>query len=186
MTPPCTPGGAWIQTYTGVAFPLLEPDERHVNSVDIAHALARLCRFGGHSRRFYSVAQHSVLVARWLRDQGYHRDVVRHGLLHDAAEAYVVDVPRPLKQLLQRHAEIEHQVQRAIWAAFRMRPEIPAAVHEADQRILADERQHVMGPCDVDWCLREKPLGLPASDFDAWMPAIAERRFNDMLLELVP
>lgn len=87
--------GDWIQTYTGRQFWPLDPKPEEVCIEDIAHALSQQCRYAGHTIRFYSVAQHSVEIA--LRVP---RAAALWGLLHDAAEAYLVDLPRPVKYLM--------------------------------------------------------------------------------------
>jgi uncharacterized protein len=85
--------GDWIQTYTGKQFWPLSPLPEDIVIEDIAHALSMQCRFGGHVRTFYSVAQHSVHVSLLVEPQ-----YALWGLLHDAAEAYLVDLPRPIKK----------------------------------------------------------------------------------------
>ena len=92
--------GSWLQTASGRAFDLLNPSPADVDFDDISLALSRVPRFGGHTRRPYSVAQHSVLVAELLESAGHPGHVVLQGLLHDATEAYVMDLPRPLKDLV--------------------------------------------------------------------------------------
>ena len=84
----------WMQTYTGIRFYPMEPSSDDVYIEDIAHALSLMCRFGGHCREFYSVAQHSVLVS-------IHCEHKLHGLLHDAEEAYLTDMIRPVKRSLK-------------------------------------------------------------------------------------
>uniref|UniRef100_A0A6M3LJS0 Phosphohydrolase n=2 Tax=viral metagenome TaxID=1070528 RepID=A0A6M3LJS0_9ZZZZ len=85
----------WMQTYTGIQWFPLEPDSTKVDIVDIAHALSLICRFGGHSLYHYSVAAHSLHVARYMPPE-----IAIHGLLHDAAETYLGDVVRELKSSL--------------------------------------------------------------------------------------
>src|ERR1017187_6756440 len=109
----------FIQTYTGKVFDFDDPQPEQIDILDIAHALSNLCRFGGHTRWHYSVAQHSIYVSRlcglgalapvWPMDALY-------GLLHDAAEAYCVDVPRPIKNELTGYTEIEGRVHAAVYA----------------------------------------------------------------------
>lgn len=86
----------WMLTHSGRKMDLAAPASHAVHTSDISHALGNLCRFGGHTRSFYSVAQHSVLVATLLPDE-----LKLAGLLHDAAEAYLGDVIQPLKLLLK-------------------------------------------------------------------------------------
>ena len=165
----------WIQTHSGIAFPLLEPRPEHVRIEDIAHALARQCRYGGHCKTFYSVAQHSVILAQWLLDTHRNRQFALEGLLHDAAEAYVIDVPRPLKMLLPRHTEIEANIQAAIRDRLGLYGDVPEEVHDADRRILTDERDQLMAPCSVDWGAMKPALGVTLTP--TWMPAQSEREF---------
>ena len=172
--PPEPRKGAFLQTYSGREFWPLDSRPHEVHIEDIAHALAHQCRFGGHCIRFYSVAEHSVLVARWLMPR-YGRRVALWGLLHDGAEAYVADVPRPLKAHLAGYKAAEADVQAAISERFNLPPEMPAAVHEADNRILADEIRQNMRP--MSWHARhDNPLGVT---LEFWEP---ERAEDEMLL----
>lgn len=128
-----------IQTFSGGFIDLLDPDSLDIHIEDIAHALSNICRFGGHVRKFYSVAQHSVFVS-FLVPPG---DAL-HGLMHDAAEAYVGDVVRPLKTQLGGYAAIERQVMRAINKKFRLIELVPDPEREerikfADETALATE-----------------------------------------------
>ena len=107
--------GDWMQTYTGRQFWPLDPRPEEVVIEDIARALSMQCRFAGHCAKFYSVADHSVRVSM-LADEN--STLALAGLLHDAAEAYVVDVPRPLKRFLPGYKEIEREVARAIEKRF--------------------------------------------------------------------
>src|SRR5579862_5085028 len=92
---------SWIQTYTGRKFWPLDPRSWDVCLEDVAHALAVKCRYGGHCRGFYSVAQHSVLVSQLLAEWKADIWTVRWGLLHDANEAYSADVVRPIKNTMR-------------------------------------------------------------------------------------
>src|SRR5271165_7548492 len=85
--------GDWIQTYTGRVMYPLDPRPEEINIIDIAHALSNLCRFTGHVRTFYSVAEHSVRVSQHCDP----KDAL-WGLLHDASEAYLADMSRPMKR----------------------------------------------------------------------------------------
>src|SRR5438128_5709421 len=105
--------GDWMQTYTGRRFYPLAPAIEDVDLRDIAHSLAHQCRYAGHVDRFYSVAEHCVLLSRAVPAE-YALDA----LLHDAAEAYVVDVPRPLKRNLAGYAEIEDRALSTILQAL--------------------------------------------------------------------
>ena len=140
---------SWITTHTGQQFDLLQPRASKVNPLDIAHSLANLCRFNGHSDRFYSVAQHSCMVADLVPEE--HRLTA---LLHDATEAYIGDITRPLKALLPNARQIETHIWHAICARFGLNPTLPACVHDADMIALATERRDLMPPDDTPWpCL---------------------------------
>jgi hypothetical protein len=124
-----------LQTFTGR---LVHPMRLTVDDVDIrdiAHALSMLCRFGGHAQQFYSVAQHSFLASQLVPP-----DEALWALLHDASEAYLVDVPTPLKRLaaMSGYRAVEAQVQLTICHAFGLSHEMPASVHAVDGRPGAD------------------------------------------------
>lgn len=128
----CTVGGRTLS--------LLRPDPALIDIGDIAHALALTCRFGGHARQFYSVAQHSVLVSRNVAPV-----IAKEALLHDAAEAYLGDIIRPLKHLLPDYQAIEHTWEHAIATAFDLllTPRATRQIKEADLRALVTERRDV-------------------------------------------
>ena len=128
--------GDWFQTYSGRQFWPCDPKPEEIYLVDIAHALSNQCRFAGHCQRFYSVAQHSVIVSEQVPFEH-----AVWGLLHDAAEAYLVDLPRPIKRhsvLGREYKLLEEQLQTCIAWRFGLQntPEIPACVHVADDRAL--------------------------------------------------
>lgn len=123
----------WLLTASGRHFPLLNPTTADVALQDIAHALGHLCRFTGHTKRIYTVAEHCVLVALILREQGHDTETQLLGLLHDAAEAYVGDLSSPLKWAMDAcmgpypvsphigtwaFREVENRVVNVILAAF--------------------------------------------------------------------
>lgn len=122
-----------LQTFTGRQFAPLAPKASDIEIEDIAHALSHLCRFGGHVREFYSVAQHAVLVSRAVPVE-----FALWGLLHDASEAYLVDIPTPVKRtaLLVGYRGIEAMLQRTIYQRFGLVGDEPEAVHAADQGVL--------------------------------------------------
>lgn len=156
---------SWIQTFTGRAFTPLTPRAEDVDLLDIAHALSNLCRFGGHCLRFYSVAEHSVYVSRVVPAH-----LASLALLHDAAEAYLVDVPRPIKAHLGAYAAIEEWVLQAILTRFH---EVPVFLSEwdlikdADNAVLAAERDQIMAPPPQPWAPLPPP---PAGLFIAALP----------------
>lgn len=164
---------SWIHTFTGKRFDLLAPDSGLVDLRDIAHALSNCCRFAGHTREFYSVAQHSVLVARACPPEH-----ALLGLLHDAAEAYMGDQVRPLKQISPvRMCEIETGIQAAIWHAFRLDPTAEAlqAVKYYDDLLLATEARDLLHGTE-GWNARLPP---PDSQrISAWSPEVSSLQFR--------
>lgn len=146
--------GDWMQTYTGRKFWPLDPRPEDVCIEDIAHSLSMQARYAGHGKRFYSVAEHCVHVS-----VACGAETALWGLLHDASEAYLVDVPRPLKRHLPGYVEAEARVMASICIAFGLPDEMPIGVHELDNRILADEIRQNMAP--MDWHAKHgDPLGV--------------------------
>ncbi|MEM7200275.1 MAG: phosphohydrolase [Planctomycetota bacterium] len=108
---------AYIETYTGRRFYITDPAP-DFNIQDIAHALSLTCRYGGHCKRFYSVAEHSVLVARIMEHCAFGDPL--EGLLHDATEAYVGDMPAPFKHLVSDFTALDEQLEEKLarWAGM--------------------------------------------------------------------
>lgn len=163
----------WIQTFTGRQFFPLSPRVEDVDIHDIAHALSNLCRYGGHTECFYSVAQHCLLVSRIVP-----REHALRGLLHDAAEAYLIDVPRPIKHSIgmECYRESEDRLQKVIYERFGLSPDDPPCIKEADRILLRTEQRDLMKPAPVAWQdSREGAL----QDFliEPLLPHAAERAF---------
>lgn len=119
---------------SGIFFDVLNPRAEDIHIEDIAHALSNLCRFGGHSSEFYSVAEHSVICFF-----GVDEPFKKHALLHDASEAYLVDIPRPIKKILPEYQRIENNLQRVIFERFGLDANIPNEVHLIDRRLCITE-----------------------------------------------
>src|SRR5690348_5556551 len=129
---------AWIETYSGNRFHILDPRQDEINIVDIAHALSMMCRFTGHVRKFYSVAEHSVHVSRLVPAED-----AFWGLVHDASESYIQDLNRPLKHFTpvgKTYEKIENVVMKAICKRFDLPVEQPESVHIADNAMLYAEK----------------------------------------------
>lgn len=106
--------GTFISTYSGQKFWPADPREDEVNIEDIAHALSLMCRGNGHVKHFYSVAQHSIFCAEEAKLRGYSERVQLACLLHDASEAYISDITRPVKKMLPLYLDMEKNLQSLI------------------------------------------------------------------------
>jgi hypothetical protein len=124
----------FIQTESGRQFRFLQPSPSEISIQDIASALSKMPRFGGHSGRFYSVAQHSLICAHMAPNH-----LKLEALMHDAHEAYVGDVPTPLKALLPDYQNIEQIAEKAVRIRFGLPVFLHPDVKIIDQRVLASE-----------------------------------------------
>lgn len=170
----------WIQTASGGRFDLAAPRAADVRMGDVAHALSNLCRFGGHVRRFYSVAQHSVLVWRVL--EHHDLEVQRAALLHDAAEAYVGDVVSPLKRRLEGYRPLEDLVLRVIFESAGVPfpgADVWALVRGADLRALMTERRDLLPAPPVPWVEDERGAAPWPEPIDPLPPIDAGSEFGD-------
>jgi hypothetical protein len=172
----------WMLTASGLQFRPTEPDPALVRVTDIAHALSQLCRYNGHVRTFYSVAEHAVLMARhFIGRRDY--PLARWALHHDSSEAYLGDVIRPLKKALPDYKAIEGKVEAAIARAFGLDlgsgGEMPPEIKTADTLILHDERRQLFAASVVErlgWHDRD---GLGVT-LHLWTPDQARRQFLDV------
>lgn len=181
--------GDWMQTASGKRFYPFDPRTEEVDIADIAHALSLQCRFAGHVQAFYSVAEHSVRVSQICDPQD-----ALWGLLHDASEAYLVDLPRPIK----RHryfSDYRHVEERLMWRVcerFRLEVKVggggllslPPSVHRADEILLATEARDLMGNAALErW---DSLAGIePLSErIIPWDWETARRRFLERFEEL--
>lgn len=176
---------AWAQTYTGVAFRpwTAEPDD--VVLEDIAHSLAYQCRYNGHTREFYSVAQHAVLLASYALNHAPSDalELAYWCLFHDAAEAYIGDMVRPVKVEMPEFRALDDALTATIAVRFGLDgTAIPPYVGMLDARILLDERDALLTAPPKAWDVDDlKPLGI---SIVSWTPAEAEAQFLGMFSEL--
>lgn len=151
----------WFITYSGGKYFLTEPRLRDIHIVDIAHALALINRFGGHTQVPYSVGQHSMYVVKMLQLMTKDPLVHLHGLLHDASEFVLGDVVRPLKHSMPQYLALEAKTQALILrklgvSDLKLAEEL--LVKTADNRVLLAERREIIKLCPHRWAyLNEKP-----------------------------
>ncbi|VVB53016.1 Uncharacterised protein [uncultured archaeon] len=161
----------WIQTFTGKFFYPLEPEESDYCIEDIAHALSNICRFTGQCDRFYSVAQHSLIVSELVPPE-----LMVQGLLHDASEAYITDIARPLKHLpaFDGYREIERRTQAAVFKALGVEDKGHLAIKTADGLLLRNEAKCLKLLTPEWWHHRLPDLGI---DIKPMSPTEAEAAF---------
>lgn len=179
---PKTPDKGWIQTRSGGRFYFLEQKLSSVTLEDIAGALSKLCRYTGHTNRFYSVAEHSFYVSLLVPEE-----FQLHAMLHDASEAYLGDVSTPLKGLLEEYREIEDIVSRSIYARFDLPATLPACIKSADYTVLASEVPllfHYVDPGWRAWLTGHKPVDWMKSESIGWTPEQAEQHFLERTRQL--
>jgi 5'-deoxynucleotidase YfbR-like HD superfamily hydrolase len=176
--------GPYLQTVSGRWVNPFDPDPEQLDAGDIARALANLCRFGGHSRSFYSVAQHSVIVSRLVEERTGDAEDAFAALMHDASEAYLGDMPHPLKHrspLGAAYKAAEDHLEHALRDRFRIKPDVPE-IKRVDKALLAAERKAFSAE---RWRWPElegvEPL---AVELTAWPPDEAAKAFAERYAEL--
>jgi 5'-nucleotidase len=176
--------GPYLQTVSGRWVNPFDPDPAQLDAGDIARALANQCRFGGHCRVFYSVAQHCVIVSRIVEERGGDVEDVFAALMHDAGEAYLGDMPHPLKHrsaLGAAFRDAEARLEEAIRDRFKIKANVPE-VKRVDRALLATERRAFSAEI---WYWPEledvEPLDL---ELTAWSPDKAADEFVKRYAEL--
>jgi 5'-deoxynucleotidase YfbR-like HD superfamily hydrolase len=138
---------ATIETYSGKWFDILEPRPEQIDIESIAHALSLTCRFTGHVRYHYSVAQHSLIGSLIIP-----RRFALEFLLHDASEAYIGDMSRPLKHCTpagKAYREVEAVISGMIRFKYNLPSEQTRIIHEYDNMMLYAEKEQLMG--SLEW-----------------------------------
>jgi hypothetical protein len=171
-----------LQTFSRRTVSPVAPSPDDIAIEDIAHALSHTCRFGGHVSTFYSVAQHSVLVSHVVP-----AEFALWGLLHDASEAYLVDIPTPLKvtAALDGYKAIEALMQQTIYQRFGLQGPQPPEVDEADQALLLEEADALL-PGGPTWATADMRARVPRPPIRIvpWFPPAAKRGFLKRFDEL--
>lgn len=156
-----------IRTFSGIYMNVFEPTLEMICIEDIAHALSNQCRFGGHLPEYYSVAQHSFLCASLI---GEKHELA--ALLHDASEAYLLDIPSPIKKRLSNYKEIEDGLMKLIAEKFCFKYPLEQPVKDIDEEVLKLEWEQLMLQQEV------------VKNFVCWSPAYAKQRFLGTFYEL--
>ena len=142
--------GDWMQTFSGRRFYPADPRTEDVSIDGIAHALSHMNRFNGHTRWPYSVAAHSVFAWEFA-PTGFKLEA----LLHDASEAYICDLARPIKRMLVDYQHMEKQVDAIIRSKFGLPAKMSVVVKYIDWRLLVTEADQLMGDGAEKWWVKE-------------------------------
>lgn len=178
--------GGFLTTFTGQEFNPINPSSSTINIKDIANALSKICRFGGHSNKFYSVAQHSVMVSNMCNEE----DALA-GLLHDASEAYIGDMVRPLKYTdkMENYRDIEHNLAEMIAHRFGLDTHMTESVKRADNTMCVIEALMLFTP-SPKWALEafdkltHNDSLLKIEEISIWAPNLANFKFLERFKEL--
>ncbi len=164
---------AWLSTLYRKQFHFLQPIEDEIDILDIAHSTSLLCRFGGHCRQFYSVAEHSVIVSTILQREGASTLTQLGGLLHDAEEAYLPDIPAPIKRVMPEADKIYENIRGCIYRKYGIEQADWKHVEDIDSRLCITEAK-LLGLWNEDWAYVGKPL---PTALHLYLPYDAERAF---------
>lgn len=172
--------GAWMSVYTGGKFFPLDPKPEEIFIGDIAHALSLNNRFNGHTKWPYSVAQHSVLCAKYIEGNN---NTKLAALLHDATEAYIGDMIRPIKFYMQDFKEIEHKIEKVIMKKFGVvfDKQTQAEVKTIDNLMCSAEKRD-LHPTKTYWFNMPDPSSIPK--IEPWGHSYAKGQFMRMFNEL--
>jgi hypothetical protein len=170
----------YIETFTGKKFHFLDPQPEEIDIIDIAHSLGMQCRYTGHARTFYSIAEHSIIVSDLCSPEAQ-----LWGLLHDASEAYLTDVASPIKQFLGRYRDMEQNLMNAIATKYGLSIEMPEEVHTADRIVLLAEAEVLITSGAKDWMTFDADIEIPNIKFDFHTPKNAKYAFLDRFEDLM-
>lgn len=167
-----------IQTYSGKLISIFDPDPSNIIITDIAHSLSNLCRFGGHTRKFYSVAEHSIHCSRTCDSA-----LALCALLHDASEAYMVDIPRPIKiqPEFSIYRQLEENLSRAIADRFNFDFDLFEIIKPVDSFMCYVEAYNLM-PQDGEFQWPDCPD--KELQLNYWSPSVAKLEFLRRYAEL--
>jgi hypothetical protein len=166
----------FIETYSGKRMYFLDPRPEDICIEDIAHALSNKCRFAGHCSSFYSVAEHSLIVSLLVEP-----DLALTALMHDAAEAYLEDIPSPIKPYFKEYKEMERNIMEVLASKFEFQFPEPDEVKEADKVQLVSEARHLMPSRGADY---PQVPGRTGKKPKCLYPHLAEEVFLERFYEL--
>lgn len=167
---------SYIQTYTGQKFYPFDPKIESISIIDIAHCLSNICRYAGHTKHFYSVAEHCVVMSELFPS------FAKIALLHDAAEAYFGDLPRPIKEAIPEFKHYEHKLLAMIFKKFKMEfsgIEL-SIIEKMDVSLLAHEKHHpflMKHENKISWGEIDSIQISEYHEFECWNPQEAEYKF---------
>lgn len=166
-----------IKVAAGHYVDLINPDPASIEIKSIAAALSKICRFGGHSPKFYSVAEHCIHATEMALVDGLPHDAVKAVFLHDAAEAYVGDMVKPLKITMPGYGVAEQRIESAVELAFGVDFDAWHDLIKVYDRAMLKAEKTVMWPEDVEKWAGFGEVGLRPVSFGFWSPADAQERF---------
>jgi hypothetical protein len=173
---------SYIITYTGKQFNLLEPETTSIDIIDIAHSLAMQCRWTGHCKHHYSIAQH----AYYCSFIGPTNSALQR-LMHDSSEAYLGDMNRPLKHYTEAgdaYRRVEWPIQNLIYTSYGMPKQEAASVGLADQAMLYAEQAQLLPPVTFEISDPEAKSKAANVFIEEWTPRSAEKMFMTRFIEL--
>lgn len=171
---------SWILTKSNQAFDFLKPDPDVISMEDIGWALSNTCRFNGQCNRFYSVARHSLNLARYAHVKQMPLEIVRQCFLHDASEAYTGDIVTPLKSLLSDFKKIEDNIQSTIYSKYGLPERTFQEVKNLDLRIMLSEKQYLLPRGGPEWEIEKTAEPLEVFEYSAPDPEIPGRYMNNV------
>ncbi|HRR06195.1 MAG TPA: hypothetical protein P5105_02835 [Victivallales bacterium] len=176
----------WIETFSGKIFHPFSPSLDSIDIVDIAHSLSMQCRFNGHCKRFYSVAEHSLNTTLYFEENYKNASLLSLlALLHDASEAYLSDIPRPIKPFIHNYISAERKLTYSIFAKFAQYQPSKSEwnmIMKADNAMLYMEALQLTSTKGKNWDLPEKPI--LNIKINCYTSAYAKKKFLDKFFEL--
>jgi hypothetical protein len=179
--------GGSIQTYSGRIFYPLDPREAEITLSDVAHGLAHKARFTGHTKTFYCTAEHSVRVSKCVEMLGGTLMQQFVALHHDDSDAYIPDVPTPLKVLeeFKFFRNVEKKIEEACYRKFGCVVDDYSIVKKADIMLLLTEKRDLMPNQNKNWGkFKESPIPAPYR-IKPWTPTKAKKEYLKRHLKLV-